>query len=203
MCMVSCRTLLSGITSSDPFTADDFKLLSGLAIETWQSGLDRDWSVAAGTLEWSCRATAEHTVDAVFGPALNLASRRLHAYARFDLLRALPGATIADLVDGLRAVTNMLWALIVTAEPGTRAVIRHRPAIEVGEAHDFAPRGASELIFHTYDICTGLGMPFEPPRDLCRRLLPYIRGWERHEALPPTDDSWSDLVARSGRPRPR
>ncbi|MEX1006650.1 MAG: hypothetical protein WD271_02265 [Acidimicrobiia bacterium] len=189
-------------TSSDPFTADDFKVLSGLAIETWQSGLDRDWSVPAGALQWSCRTTAEHTVDAVFSPALNLASRRQHAYAHFDLLRPLPDATIADLVDGLRAVTNMLWALIVTAEPGTRAVIRHRPVIQIAGPQDFAPRGASELIFHTYDISTGLGVRFEPPRDLCSRLLPHIRGWEAHEALPRTDDSWSDLVARSGRPRP-
>jgi hypothetical protein len=189
-------------TGSDPFTPDDFKLLSGIAITTWQSGLDRDWSVRAGTLDWSCRATAEHTLDAVFAPALNLASRRQHAYAHFDLLRALPDTTIADLVGGLRAVTNMLSAVIVTAEPGTRAVIRHRPVIQVAEPRDFAPRGASELIFHTYDISVGLGVAFEPPRDLCGRLLPHIRGWEAHEAVPRTDNSWSDLLSRAGHPRP-
>ena len=187
-------------TSSDPFTADDFQLLSRLAIEAWQSGVDLDRSVPAGTLEWSCRKTAEHTIDAVCMPAFNLASRRQEAYARFEDLRVPSDATIADLVDGLRAVTTILWAVIVTAQPDTRAIIR-RPN-ELAGPQAFAPRGASELIFHTYDVSAGLGIPFEPPRDLCSRLLPHVRGWEAHDALPRTDDSWSDLIARSGRPRP-
>jgi hypothetical protein len=184
----------------DPFTADDFRLLSELAIDTWKSGLDRDWSVPAGTLEWTCRQTAEHTIDAVCMPAFNLASRRQHAYARFQELRVPQDATISDLVDGLRAVTNILWAVIATCEPDTRAIIRRSGEVAAPQA--FAPRGASELIFHTYDISAGLRLPFEPSRDLCSRLLPHIRGWEAHADLPPTDDSWSDLVARSGRPRP-
>ena len=191
------------MTGSDPFTADDFKQLSEIAIATWEAGVDRDWSAPAGTLEWSCRATAEHTVDAVFMPALNLASRRRHAYAPFGLLLPSPDATIPDLVDCLRAVTNVLWSVIVTAEPEAIAIIRHRPEAQVAGPLDFAPRGASELVFHTYDISCGLGIPFEPPADLCRRLLPHIRGWEAQASLPPTADSWSDLLARGGRPRPR
>jgi hypothetical protein len=189
-------------TSSDLFTTHDLLLLSGLAIETWRSGIDRDWSVRAGTLDWSCRTTAEHTVDAVFAPAFFLASRREHAYPHFDVLRALPDATISDLVDGLRAVTTMLWAVIVTAEPGTQAIIRRRPAIETAAAQDFAPRGALELILHTYDISAGLGIPFEPPRDLCSRLLAHTAGWPGQVRVDPSGDSWSDLVARYGRPRP-
>jgi hypothetical protein len=184
------------------FSVDDLRSISDLAIETWQSGLDRDWSVPAGTLEWSCRKTAEHAVDTVFAPAFFLASRRQHAYPAFDVLRASPDATIEDLIDGLRATTNMLWAVIVTAEPDVRAIIRRRPAVETAPPPDFAPRGALELILHTYDISTGLGIPFDPPRDLCGRLFAHTRNWPQ-DPIERTDDSWSDLLASRGRPRPR
>jgi hypothetical protein len=189
------------MSPSDLFTVDDLKLLSELVIETWQSGLDLDWSFPAGTLEWSCRKTAEHAVDTVFAPAFFLASRRQHAYPAFQDLRAAPDATIADLVDGLRATTNMLWAVIVTADPDVRAIIRRRPAVETAAPQDFAPRGALELIVHTHDISTGLGIPFDPPRDLCSRLFAHTRNWPQ-EVIEPTDDSWSDLLASRGRPRP-
>lgn len=189
-------------SNSHLFTADDLEQLSRLAIETWQSGLDRDWSVPAGTLDWSCRRTAEHTVDAVFAPAFFLASRRLHAYPHFEDLRALPDASIADLVEGLRAVGTMLHAVVVTAEPDTRAIIRRRPAIETAGPQDFAPRGALEMILHTFDISTGLGVPFDPPRDLCPRLWAHTEGWPGQEPVQPTGDVWSDLLVRYGRPRP-
>jgi hypothetical protein len=187
--------------SGDVFTVDDLMLLSELAIETWQSGLDLDWSVPAGTLEWSCRKTAEHAIDTVFAPAFFLASRRQHAYPPFEDLRAAPDATIADLIDGLRATTNMLCAVIVTADPDVRAIIRRRPAVETAAPQDFAPRGALELILHTHDISTGLDIPFDPPRDLCSRLFAHTRNWPQ-EAIEPTGDSWSDLLASRGRPRP-
>ena len=34
-----------------PFTTDDFDELSKLVVGAWESGLDRDWSVPAGTLD--------------------------------------------------------------------------------------------------------------------------------------------------------
>ena len=186
---------------NDVFTVDDLQALSDLAIETWRSGLDRDWSVPAGTLDWSCRKTAEHTVDTVFAPAFFLASRRQHAYPPFEELHALPDASIADLIDGLRATTNMLWAVIVTAHPEVRAIIRRRPTVETAPPRDFAPRGALEMILHTHDISTGLGIPFDPPRALCSRLFAHTRHWPQ-ESIERTDDSWSDLLASRGRPRP-
>ena len=154
----------------------------------------------AGTLEWSCRRTAAHTVDSVFAPAFFLASQRQHAYPMFDDLRASPDATIRDLIDGLRAVTTMLWAVIVTAEPDVRAIIRRRPEVETAGPLEFAPRGALELILHTYDIATGLDLTFDPPRDLCDRLFRSTESWPR-EQIELTGDSWSDLLASRGRPR--
>ena len=82
-----------------------------------------------------------------------------------------------DLIDGLRAVTTMLWAVVVTADPETRAIIRRFPQVELAAPAAFAPRGALELILHTYDIAKGLDVPFEPPRDVCARLFAATDAW--------------------------
>jgi hypothetical protein len=191
---------MSRTAGDGPFSADDLDTLSRLVLDAWQSGLDRDWSVPAGTLEWSCWRTADHTVDCVFSYALFLASRRQDAYPPFGELRALAAATPADIVNGLQAVTTMLWAVIVTADPTTRAVIHYRPQVETGGPQDFAARGALEMILHAHDVCAGLGVTFAPPRDLCGRLRDHTAEWPQART-DPTSDPWSDLLERSGRAR--
>ncbi|MCI0687816.1 MAG: hypothetical protein L0Y54_11350 [Sporichthyaceae bacterium] len=62
------------------FTCANLEELTGLVVAAWRAGLDRDWSAPAGTLEWSCRRTADHTVDTIFAPAIFLASRKVDAY---------------------------------------------------------------------------------------------------------------------------
>ena len=51
--------------AAGPFTTADLDRLAEAAVAAWTAGLDRDWSARAGTLEWSCARTADHTVDAV------------------------------------------------------------------------------------------------------------------------------------------
>src|SRR5687767_3592829 len=104
---------MSPTSKPDAFSADDFAALAELVINSWDSARDRDWSVPAGSLEWSCWRTAEHTVDCVFSYAFFLASRAQNRYPAFDELRALSEATPDDLVDGMRAAANMLHGVIV------------------------------------------------------------------------------------------
>ncbi|MEY2451136.1 MAG: hypothetical protein QOD92_710 [Acidimicrobiaceae bacterium] len=184
-----------------PFTVDDFAQLSTLVLDAWSSGLDRDWTAPAGTLEWSCFTTADHTIDCVFSYALFLASQKQDAYPNFGELHARPDATPQDLVDGLRAVTTMLTAVIATADPDVRAVIWHRPEAETAPPPDFAARGGLEMILHAHDVCAGLGVPFEPPPGLCARLFEHTRHWPFQPQTPPTSDPWADLLERSGRSR--
>lgn len=96
------------MTNVEPFTAEDFAALSAFALDAWQSGLARDWSVPAGTLEWSCFETADHTIDCVFSYAFFLASRARTAYPPFGEVHALPEASPADLVDPLRELCQRL-----------------------------------------------------------------------------------------------
>jgi len=183
----------------DAFSPEDFSTLTRLVLDAWRSGLDRDWSVPAGTLEWSCWKTADHTVDCVFSYAFFLASRRLDTYPPFGELHALASATPGDIVEGLQAATTMLSAVIAAAAPDTRAVIGLVPHAQNGSPRDFAARGALEMILHAHDVCSGLGIPFAPPNDVCARLRDDAHEWPGQARLPATDDAWSDLLERSGR----
>ncbi len=145
--------------------------------------------------------TADHLVDCVFSYAFFLASRKQDDYPNWGELHSLPGAGPTDMIEGLRAVTTMLVAVIDAAEPGASAVIRRWPTVETGHPAEFAPRGGLELILHAYDVCSGLGVPFDPPPTLCRRLFDDTQGWPS-AAIDPTSDPWGDLLERSGRPRP-
>jgi hypothetical protein len=188
--------------ASERFTVADFEVVGALVLEAWASAVDLDWSVPAGSLEWSCLQTADHTIDCVFSYALFFASRKQDAYPNFGELHALPGATPSDMIDGLRAVDTMLAAVIATAPPDATAVIFGTADAGLGGPDDFAARGAHELILHGHDVCTGLGLRLDPPRDVCRRLLDHTSRWPRVPPVERTDDPWSDLLERSGRPGP-
>ncbi|MBA2283756.1 MAG: hypothetical protein H0W25_21315 [Acidimicrobiia bacterium] len=181
------------------FTVDDLDLVSALVLANWHGAVEEDWSVPAGTLEWSCLTTADHTIDCVFSYALFLGSRRLDEYPPFGELHALPEAGPSDMVDGLRAVTTMLSATIRVAPPETRAVLRPKPNARAGGPDDFAARGTHELILHAHDIAAGLQQPLDPPAEVCERLYLATDGWFGPATEPPAGDPWAALLARSGR----
>ena len=193
---------MQGDLADGPFTVDDFDAIADLVLDALGSALDRDWSVAAGTLEWSCWTTAEHTVDCVFSYALFLASRKQDDYPRLGELHAEPGATPADLLDGLRAVSTMLSSVIRTAPADARAIIWARDGGQVAGPQHFAARGAHELLLHAHDLCAGLDVAFDPPQDLCQRLWEHTEPWGVYGDNDPTGDPWHDLLVRSGRTRP-
>ncbi len=189
-------------TGSDPFSADDLREVTRFVLDRWAEGVDRDWRVPAGTLDWDCLYTADHLVDCVFSYAFFLASRKIDDYPNYGELHALAGSGPTDMIEGLRATSTMLLAVIDTAEPDAVAVIRRRPTVQTGGPRAFAARGGLEMILHAYDVCSGLGIAFEPPAPLCRRLFDTTGDWHGVGSIEPTADAWGDLLERSGRPRP-
>jgi len=188
------------------FTSEDLEELSDLVATAWSSAADADWSVAAGSLTWSCQSTADHAVDCVYSPAFFLASRRTDAYPEVGVdLMLGDAATPALLVESLGIATRILIALVGATDPAVRAVIFRRPEILVAPPHDFLPRAAMELVLHAHDVCVGLGVPFEPPAALCLRLREHTRPWPMWtlawHGLDQTDDPWADLLRGSGRQR--
>lgn len=192
--------------ATGPFTRQDLDHVTAHVVEAWRSGADRDWSVPAGTLTWSCARTADHTVDAVLAVAFLLASRRQDGYPDWAAPVSLgPDARPDQYAEGLVTVGRVLSGVIAGAEPTATAVIWRRPEVEVRAPADFAPRGALEVILHGHDVCAGLGVPFAPPGALCARLRDHTRGWPHWRTPgwsppPTTDDPWADLLTRNGRP---
>jgi hypothetical protein len=189
-----------------PFTPDDLDELSTLVLETWRSGLDRDWSAPAGTLEWSCWQTADHVVDCVYSYAVFLAMRtpqRELGPGGWGELHATSDTPSAGLIDGLEAMTRILSAVCRANPSGARSGLYGWGADTVtGDGDDFAARGALEMVVHAQDVCAGLGLAFAPPQDLCIRLRAHTKDWPRVGSLPPfSDDAWSDLLEGSGRER--
>lgn len=186
------------------FTVDDLRQLTDLTVSAWRSAADRDWSVPAGSLTWTCADTAGHTVDTVLAPAIFLASRRVDDYPSYGISTPGPDAAPAVLIEALQTAARILVAVVADASPDVRAVIWRRPRVEVRGPADFLPRAGLELILHAYDVCQGLGVPFTPPHDLCARLREHTRDWPMWASpgwSPPTDDpaAWTDLLRASGR----
>jgi hypothetical protein len=189
------------------FSTTDLEVVSALAAGAWRAGRDRDWSARAGTLEWSCTRTADHAVDTLLAPAFFLASRRLDGYPALggNDFTVGPDATPDDLIECLETATRILVAVVSVAEPSARAVIRRRPEVQTAGPEDFAPRGGLELILHAHDVCVGLGVAFDPPAEVARRLREHTRHWPTWvgpgNELGMSDDPWGDLLAGSGRRR--
>jgi hypothetical protein len=194
------------VSGPERFTVEDLHELGALVSGAWTSAADRDWSVPAGTLDWTCLATADHAVDCVYAPAFGLASRRTDRYPDLGLQVLGERATPARLVESLGVATRVLAAVVGDADPDVRAVIFRRPDVTLGAPADFVPRAAVELILHAHDVCVGLGVAFEPPAPLARRLREHTRPWPMWtvvwHGLGTTDDPWGDLLAGSGRARP-
>jgi hypothetical protein len=77
-------------------------------------GLDRDWSVRAGDLEWDCRRTLDHIVDSLFLHAAYLASRATGRIA--PPRNGDPGAGPGQLLETL-GVTAAILAEVARAAP--------------------------------------------------------------------------------------
>jgi hypothetical protein len=189
------------------FTRSDLETLTDVVAEAWTAGADRDWSVQADTVEWTCTRTADHAVDCVFAPAFFLASRLTDRYPDAgDNFTVGADATPAQLVEALRIASRVLAAVVADTDRSVRAVIFRRPTVVTAPPPDFLPRGALELILHANDVCKGLGVAYEPPADLCERLIDHAAGfpWAGMGWTPPsigTDDPWGELLRASGRAR--
>ena len=189
------------------FTRHHLELLVQTVTDSWRAGAERDWSVPAGTLEWSCRKTADHAVDCTAAPAFFLASRKTDAFPDMGdwVFTTGPDATPAQLVQALEVAARVLAAVVADTPSDTMAVISRRPTIRTAPPADFLPRGALELILHAHDVSKGLDVAFEPSAEVCSALVAHTAGWPW--AVPgwrkpiESDDPWGELLSASGRSR--
>ncbi|MCH7713428.1 MAG: DinB family protein [Chloroflexi bacterium] len=150
--------------------------------------VDRDWSVRAGGLDWSCRQTLEHIPNTQIFYASQLATA---AKDRLPLARGgQDKLTVAELLLTIEVNASVLEHVIRAAPESTRAF---HPA-GMADASGFAAMGCDEILIHTADIAAGLGIDFNPPEDLCGRVLARLFPWA------PTDvGHWDSLRWANGR----
>ncbi|MER5395756.1 GNAT family N-acetyltransferase [Streptomyces sp. NPDC002599] len=153
----------------------------------------RDWDgVRAGRLEWSCRRTAEHIASDLIAYAGQLAGRSATAYVPFDIT-VDEGTGNAGIVDVIGTTGALLAAAVRTTPREVRAF--HPYPFRSANREGFAAMGVTEVLLHTHDIAEGLGLEYEPPAELCARVLTTIFPHVRPEPGAP----WNTLLWATGR----
>ena len=170
---------------------EDFEKASQACVAALEEAVDRDWTVAAGSLTWSCWQTADHLVDVIFSYAFQIAARPEKSDLAFDELRAAPEAPASHLVNGLLAVSRMMTSTMRSSPSGVTIPWHGQPI----DLRSWAAMGTREIILHTHDIATGLGVPYAPEADLAAAVLAFA-----HPDADPGHDPWASLVRASGRP---
>jgi hypothetical protein len=84
----------------------------------------------------------------------------------------------------------LLVAMVTTTSPDTRAW--HPEG--TSDPEGFAAMGVTETLVHGHDAALGLGVSWEPPADLCARVLGRL-----FPAVPPDPLPWPALLWATGR----
>jgi hypothetical protein len=192
-----------GTHPTSVLTADDVHEVVRLAVAALREGTEADWSVKAGSLEWDCWDTVEHLSDDLFVYATQLTPDNppLTDGIPFRYTSRQPGAPVnavfadrdagaAGLLRVLEASGALLAAMVRTAPADLRA---WHP-FGVADPGGFAAMGVVETLVHVYDVAQGIGAPWAPPEDLCRRVLARLFPDVRVDAAP-----WQALLWATGR----
>ncbi|MBA3520317.1 MAG: hypothetical protein H0T75_22365 [Rhizobiales bacterium] len=172
----------------EPVTADDLLLAAQICHDALMPAIDRDWSVPAGDLAWSCQTTLDHLPNALLSYANHLATRATER--RVPVRNGDPDRSPAELLSVTAATAAILAAVTHAAPAGTRAF---HPA-GMADPEGFLAMGCEEIMIHTDDIARGMGLAFRPPEALARRVLRRLFPWA------PTDaDPWAAVRWASGR----
>jgi hypothetical protein len=173
-------------------TADDLEAAVSTTVTTLRPATDRDWSVAAGALEWDCWHTAEHMGDVLLSYAAQLVAQPTTRYVRF-LANADKDASPEEVLEFAAAGGRILAATVRTSPPQVRA---WHPT-GMADPEGFAGMGCVEALVHGHDIAHGFGLAADPPREVCARVLARMFP---HAVADLADlDPWSGLLWATGR----
>ncbi|WP_344212811.1 maleylpyruvate isomerase N-terminal domain-containing protein [Nonomuraea bangladeshensis] len=154
-------------------------------------------------MEWTCRETADHLADDLFAYAAQLGPRRppLDGYVPFavnarregapvETIRTQPEAGPEGLLQVVEACGALLAAMVRTAPPD---VLAHH-GFGDADPEGFAAMGLVETLVHTYDLAEGLGLTWEPPAEVCARVLARL-----FPDAPEDVEPWPALLWATGR----
>ncbi|MFI1198252.1 maleylpyruvate isomerase N-terminal domain-containing protein [Streptomyces sp. NPDC020883] len=189
----------------DPVTADDLARSVRLAVELLRTAPAAAWEDGgrAGSLEWDCWETVEHLGDDLFAYAAQLGpgTPPLDREVPFVWHARRPGgpanavhadraAGPAGLLQALEACGALLVAMVRTTPPEVRA----HHVFGASDPAGFAAMGIVETLVHTHDLAAGLGLDWEPPAEVCARVLARL-----FPDVPAGPAPWPTLLWATGR----
>jgi hypothetical protein len=182
---------------------DDLETVVEAACSALETVLEKDWSVLADGLEWTCWGTIEHIADDLFAYAAQISGQRpaLDTYVPFvcySTTASEPDCTVhaeaargnAGLVDVLDASGGLLIAVARQADPAKRG----GHPWGVSDPDGFAAMGTVEVLLHLHDVADPLGLAWDPDPDVVRRVLDRL-----FPDAPTGGDPWLTLLRISGR----
>ncbi|MER7756377.1 hypothetical protein [Kitasatospora sp. NPDC097643] len=161
------------------------------------------WHERADGLEWTRWETVEHIADDLLTYALRFGLARPIAVPRVPLRVSgdRPGGPanviFADreagplgLLTVVQACGGLLAAAVDTADATTLAP----HVFGASDPEGFAAMGVVEALVHTHDVVQNPDRPWEPPQDLCERVLARL-----FPDVPVVGGAWSTLLWATGR----
>jgi hypothetical protein len=173
---------------ADPLVPVDVVIAADFVAATLAPAVDADWRVPAGALDWDIRSTVLHSVACVTCYTVDLASQ---ATARLPLAINVPvHATNEQVLRVLGASARMLELVAAASPDGARAY--HEGGM--ADASGFVAMAMDEVIVHGADAATGLGLSYDPPEQLARKVVDRLFPW-----APDDVDAWTALLWANGR----
>ncbi|MFF7453166.1 maleylpyruvate isomerase N-terminal domain-containing protein [Kitasatospora sp. NPDC008115] len=208
--MITTGPTPTGPTPDDPTpdgpTPDDLAAVLRLAVDTLSAApAGADWSRPAGGVDWDCWTTVEHLADDLLAYAAQLGPQEppRDRYVPFVSRRPFPGGpnsfVFARREDGPRGLLEVLEAsgglMVATARTRTPEVRAFHPW-GLADPAGFVAMSLVETLVHLHDVAEGLGLPWDPPADVCRRTLARLFP----DVTPdPAAGSWRTLLWATGR----
>ncbi len=167
---------------------EDVRAAAAACREALSGLVDRDWSISASGLEWSCRQTLEHIPSAQLFYASQLAAQ---AKDRLPRLRGGEDQlTVAETLLSVEVNASILEHVIRAAPASARAF---HPA-GMADPSGFAGMSCDEILIHTLDITAGFGVDFQGPEEICAKVLSRLFPWAPKDVGP-----WDALRWANGR----
>ncbi|MGW1893335.1 maleylpyruvate isomerase N-terminal domain-containing protein [Streptomyces sp. NPDC002004] len=161
------------------------------------------WDVRAGDLEWTCRETLEHLADDLltyalrFGLARPMDAPRVPLRISRDRPEGPANVIFGDEEagpEGLLTVVEACGGLLATVVDTTAPTALAPHVFGASDPEGFAAMGVVETLVHTHDIVRGLDLVWEPPQDLCERVLARL-----FSDVSVIGSPWSTLLWATGR----
>lgn len=171
---------------------DHLKAAAAVVVAALRPGIDADWSVTAGDLEWSVDRTIAHMTGAPGKYAFYLSTRS----TRYVAVKVWPtdDATRPERLEAIEACAAALAGVAASAPKAATGF--HVTGMR--NAEQFLAMACEELLIHAYDVTCGLGLPYEPPEELCHLVIEHCY----RDAAVGKRPVWPFVVWLSGRRHP-